>query len=461
MRYRLIRIVVALAATAVPLLSVADPASAANGPPVVGCITGSSCMIELNYYVTYSGSSGGSNGVVVTPPPCIAVPVGDAHTGSQIIISLYGTTAPAPPTTTAPATPASSGSATATGTASATPTSSASASASPTSPSPSPTPPPPDLTPVQKQILDLAKTLVNSDPMTPGEWYQIAADPYATAAASQVCQNLPPYVWADKGKIPVLHGLHIPTRTLAELAYSQLTTPTVGTFKLNPKAANNDTNLPTFVYVVLDPPTLGVMQLTTQGHPYVYATAMAPDGTAATVYAVATGLNIDPGTSNANTYDLPECSVARPADSKNDGKYILGSREMASAGRYGAGQSIDCGVTYTSPGSYNLTVSVGWSACWARGTVNPGGPPADCNANIPGAAGLQDSTTGPIPVNVREIQSVNESPSPLPAPGLRADCAIDPGIAGPIAQPEGRYRCLRKGLSGTTGDRRPRPLAVG
>ena len=46
-------------------LLLAVPASAASGPPVVGCITGSSCMIEINYYVTYSGSSGGSNGVVV------------------------------------------------------------------------------------------------------------------------------------------------------------------------------------------------------------------------------------------------------------------------------------------------------------------------------------------------------------------------------------------------------------
>lgn len=64
-----------------PALLLAVPASAASGPPIVGCITGSSCMIEINYYVTYRGSSGGSNGVVVTPP-CIAVPVGDAHTGS-------------------------------------------------------------------------------------------------------------------------------------------------------------------------------------------------------------------------------------------------------------------------------------------------------------------------------------------------------------------------------------------
>jgi hypothetical protein len=408
------------AVAAALLFATSAPAQAADGPPVVGCITGSSCMIELNYYVTYSGNSGGGNGVVVTPPPCLAVPVGDAHTGSQIIISLYGTTAPAPAPTTASATPAppattatSTTSATATGTASATPTPSDSTAASAT---PAPPPAAPDLTAQQKQILALAETLVKSNPITPGEWYQIAGDPYATAAASQVCANLPPYVWAANGVLPVLHGLHIPTRTLAELAYSQLTTPTLSTLKLNPKTTS-DTNLPTFVDAVINPPVLnvvpkrlGLLALTTQGNPYVYATAATPDGTAATVYAVATGLTIDSGTtsSNATTWDVSQCSVAQPDGTNND-KYILGSRDVRNAGSYGAGQPIDCGVTYTAPGSFGLTVSVGWTACWAPGTVAAGGPPADCNTNIPGAGGLQGSSVGPVTVNVREIQSVNNS----------------------------------------------------
>jgi hypothetical protein len=397
---------VALAAAL--LVATSAPARAADGPPVVGCITGSSCMIELNYYVTYSGSSGGGNGVVVTPPPCLAVPVGDAHTGSQIIISLYDTTAPAPAPTTASATPDTPASTTAsgmpTGTDSATPTPSDS---TPASAPPTPPPAAPNLSPVQQQILTLAKQLVNTNPIKPGEWYQIANDPYATAAASAVCANLPPYVWSGTGTLPVLHGLHIPVRTLAELAYSQLTTPALSSLKLNPKATS-DTNLPTFVDAVLNPPKLGLLALTTQGNPYVYATAMAPDGTAATVYAVATGLTIDAGTSstNATTWDVSQCSVAQPDGTINDA-YILGSRDVRNAGSYGAGQPIDCGVTYTSPGSYGLSVSVGWTACWARGTVAPGGPPADCDPNIPGAGGLQGSALGPVTVNVREIQSVN------------------------------------------------------
>jgi hypothetical protein len=412
LRFRVL-LAAGFALAAALLFATPAPAHAADGPPVVGCITGSSCMIELNYYVTYSGSSGGGNGVVVTPPPCLAVPVGNAHVGSQIIISLYDTTAPAPSPSTASATPAppattatSTASATASATGTATPTPSDSTSASAT---PAPPPASPNLTPVQQQILTLAKQLVNSNPMTPGEWYQIADDPYATAAASQVCANLPPYVWAANGALPVLHGLHIPVRTLAELAYSQLTTPGLGSLKLNPKATS-DTNLPTFIDAVLDPPKLGLLALTTQGNPYVYATAATPDGTAATVYAVATGLTIDSGTasSNATTWDVSQCSVAQPDGNVHDA-YILGSRDVQNAGSYGAGQPIDCGVTYTAPGSYGLTVSVGWTACWAPGTVAPGGPPADCNTNIPGAGGLQGSSVGPVTVNVREIQSVNNS----------------------------------------------------
>jgi hypothetical protein len=86
---------------------------------------------------------------------------------------------------------------------------------------------------------------------------------------------------------------------------------------------------------------------------------------------------------------------------------MLGSRYSAAEMRQvGVGQQIDCGVTYTAPGTYALSVSVTWDACWARGLATAGGPPAKCK-RVPGAAGLAASTSPPHQVAVREIQSVN------------------------------------------------------
>jgi hypothetical protein len=53
-----------------------------------------------------------------------------------------------------------------------------------------------------------------------------------------------------------------------------------------------------------------------------------------------------------------------------------------------------------------MTANVTWDACWAKGQLTPGGPPANCKP-VPGASGLAASTTQPVQVNVRDIQSVN------------------------------------------------------
>jgi hypothetical protein len=332
MRHRVIFVLGAAAvALGAPLLAAA-PASASNGPPVVGCTTGSSCMIELNYDVTYSGSTGGSNGVVITPPPCTGFPAGDAHSGSQAIISFPGNTAPLPPPgNSSPASsPAAAGSGAPAG------------STSPSSPASTASPPAPALSGQEQAILSQAEQLVNSNPMTPGEWHQITGNPYASSAAQQKCNNLPPYIWVPGGQSLVVKGLNIPARTLAELAYSQLTTAQVGTVTLNPKGMS-DTNLPTFVDAVLKEPAGGVLAVTggenpnvPAGRPYVWATAATPDGKSATVWAWATGFTIDPGTSDAKTRDQPSCSMAHPAGPDGHG-LALGSRLTASAGSYGAG----------------------------------------------------------------------------------------------------------------------------
>ena len=71
---------------------------------------------------------------------------------------------------------------------------------------------------------------------------------------------------------------------------------------LNPKGTS-DTNLPTFVDVGLRPPVSGVLSVTADGDPYVWATAATPDGEAATVWAWVTGLTINPGTTNATPFN--------------------------------------------------------------------------------------------------------------------------------------------------------------
>ena len=413
MKYRAITAFSALMMAAGSLVLSAAPASARNGPPSVGCTTGSSCMVELNWNVTYTGSSGGHNGVVVPPPPCIGVPVGDAYVGSRAILSLYGDTAPLPSDSPTPIAPASSD---ATPSDSATPTDTATPTGNPgASPSATATMTASTaalilkaaraLDPQQQAILNQAQRLLATHPEPSGEWYQIAGNPYASAKQQAKCLNLPPYIW-QRGAAGNIHiaGFNIPPRTLAGLAYSQLTTAGLGEVTLNPVGAN-DTNLPTFIDVAMTEPTRGLLAVTTDGTPYVWATAMTPNGTAATVWAWVTGLTITPGTTNATTYNDKRCATAHLSDDGHT--YMLGSRYAADAmAQVGVGQQIDCGVTYTAPGTYNLTANVTWDACWAEGQATPGGPPANCKP-VPGAGGLAASSTQPLRVNVRDIQSVN------------------------------------------------------
>lgn len=394
MKYRAISAFAAAMTAAGSLALGAAPASAANGPSV-GCTTGSSCMVELNWNVTYTGSSGGHNGVVVPPPPCIGVPVGDAYVGSQAILSLFGDTAPLPSDSPTP-------------TDSATPTDGAGASPSPTATVTASTAAliikaAAGLDPQDQAIENKARSLLATHPKPDGEWYQIAGNPSASAKQQAKCANLPPFIW-QAGADGTIHiaGFNIPPRTLAGLAYSQLTTAGLGQVTLNPVSAI-DTNLPTFVDVAMTEPARGLLSVTTDGTPYVWATAMTPDGTAATVWAWVTSLTITPGTANATTFNDKRCATAH----LDGNTYMLGSRySAADMAKVGVGQKIDCGVTYTAPGTYNLTANVTWDACWAKGQATQGGPPANCQP-VPGAGGLAPSTTQPVQVNVREIQSVN------------------------------------------------------
>ena len=66
----------------------------------------------------------------------------------------------------------------------------------------------------------------------------------------------------------------------------------------------------------------------------------------------------------------------------------IGSTEMVrnprAVAHTGANGTADCGVTFRQPGTWNITATLTWRACWAVG-VQDGPPPTDCNP-VPGAA---------------------------------------------------------------------------
>ena len=414
MRRRVIPVLAVLVAAAGSLVLAAAPASAV-GPPPAGCGSDSGCSIEVGSGVAITGSTGADNGVYFPPPPCIGVPFGDAYTGSAKILSEYGDTNPvATPTPTPSASMATpSAPASASGGASSSPTALYTTPAADASTTPPPAAP--VLTAAEQQEVNKANILKSTSPKPSGEWYEIYRNPYATQAVSERCLSLPTYLWVPQDSdLLQVDGLDIPVRTLADLAFNQLNTAKLVQVTLDP-AGKSDTNLPTFVDAQLQPPPRGILAVTAGGDPFVYATAETRDGVAATVYARMTSLtinteptNANPGTTNAKIWDQSRCSVVHQG---NDGptSYALGSRYSKSAmAQTGAGQAIDCGVTYTAPGTYDLTVSISWTACWAPGTYTGNGLPARCKA-VPGAQNLAPTTSAPTPVVVRDIKSVNNS----------------------------------------------------
>jgi hypothetical protein len=305
--------------------------------------------------VTFSGNDSGHPGHVVVDieqPPCLWEPIGDAHAGSQTIIDSESAAQPGFPYGV-------------------------------------------------YESLQQAKQLVNSNPMTPGEWYMLPVNHNATPAAQAECLKLPLYYFATPGT--PLPGVPIPPRTLAQLAFSHLETAQLAGVTLNP-SGTSDANLPTSVQVTLGVPGAGQLNIAPDGRPYVAVTAYIQGGAvSATVWAEAGTLNINPGTSAARTFDDSSCSQAQASGAT----YTLGSRlTTAQLATIGVNGSVDCGVTYAAPGSFGLTASVGWTACWAPtpGATQPPAPPGNCDP-VPGAGGLADSAVGPVAVNVREIQT--------------------------------------------------------
>ena len=302
--------VLAALAGLLPALAAAAPASAADGSSSVTCSTGSSCEIQLENMVQFGGknySPGAHNMVVnINPPPCLWIPQGDAHTGSQVVIDFYGNTDPGPGA----------------------------------------------LFDGQHAFQE-AKQLVNANPMPAGTWYELPVNPNDTQAQVKECLNQPLFFWDVPGA--PLPGIPIPPETLAQLALAKMNVPGAGQMKLSPKNGNSFSNLPTFARVTLSfRPEFGP-----GGLPYVTDNARLGNQ-AATVWVEATPLQLSTN-DNAARLDTGGCGYLGSA------MMVRNPRAVASTGANG---TADCGVTFRQPGQWTITATLTWHACWVVGVVN-------------------------------------------------------------------------------------------
>ena len=231
-----------------------------------------------------------------------------------------------------------------------------------------------------------AKQLVDQNPIPPGTWYYLPVNQNDTQAQAQECLKQPLYFWDPPGT--PLPGIQVPPRTLAQLALAKMNIPEAGRMVLSPRTGNSYSNLPTFVRTTLSfRPEFGP-----GGMPYVTDNAQLGDQ-AATVWVRATPLQLSTSDNTAQL-DTAGCGY-------------LGSTEMVRdpgpVAHTGANGTADCGVTFRQPGTWNITATLTWQACWAVGVDN-GPPPADCNP-VPGAA--LNPVNWARNVNVREIQASN------------------------------------------------------
>ncbi len=225
------------------------PAGAADGSSSVNCSTGSSCEIMLEHMIHFGGknySPGAENTVVdITPPPCLWIPQGDAHAGSQVVIDFYNNTDPGPGALFD-----------------------------------------------GEHAFTEAKQLVNQNPIPAGTWYELPVNPNDTQAQVQQCLNEPLFFWDVPGQ--ALPGIEIPPRTLAQLALAKMNIPQAGRMILSPTTGNSYSNLPTFARTTLSfRPEFGP-----GGMPYVTDNAQL-GAQSATVWVRATPLQLSTSDNSA------------------------------------------------------------------------------------------------------------------------------------------------------------------
>src|SRR5262249_14299291 len=301
------------------------PASAADGSSDVGCSTGSSCYIELQKMIRFGGNySPGANNMVVniTPPACLWIPIGDAHSGSQYVLDFYNNTDPGPGA----------------------------------------------LFDGEHAFAE-ARQLVNATPMPAGTWYYLPVRPDGTEAQRQACLAQPLYFWDPPGT--PLPGIQVPPRTLAQMAMAKMLLPGAGRMSLSPRTGNSYSNLPTFVRVALQ----GQYEAGPGGRPYLTVTARLGN-VGATVWAQATPLQLSASDSSARL-EVAGCGYLGSA---------MMVRNPGAVARTGANGHPDGGGTLRRPGGWQVTAQLTWQTCWVPQVVNNSPPPADCGANpVPGA----------------------------------------------------------------------------
>ena len=164
--------VAAIAGLLVPLAAAAPPADAGTG---VGCV-GSDCSVSVWQFVNFLprrnvGASG--NSVIpinVPPPPCLWNPIGDATTGSQYIISQFGSVTKQD-----------------------------------------------SLFEVYQSVQQAKKLLAN--PVT-GTWYELPINPNAGPGGAAECVKLPLFAWVLPNQAPPMPN--VPPVDLAEYAYNHI-----------------------------------------------------------------------------------------------------------------------------------------------------------------------------------------------------------------------------------------------
>ena len=233
----------------------------------------------------------------------------------------------------------------------------------------------------------------------PGNWYGWDSDWATNSSDPCWMQAINTFVFVPPGGSPPPPP--ISNQQLELYALKHLTLPTPGRLQLNP-TTRSYVNLPTFVKMPLTGQDPGKAMPGT-GMPYRSVTAClnGGNGQCVTVWAYPTKFSIDPGAASAQAWQAPQCGALQ-----SDGTGVfVGShatqQQMAQAKPH---QSIDCGVTYQQPGTFNLTASLtAWTAKFAVGNLQ-GQPPQGQTVN--GAENLPAvQSTAVVPA--AEIQSIN------------------------------------------------------